>query len=131
MVQPPKALGLFICDQVIFDRDTQKPSLIGCFAGMEVGEFPSGPQRFDIFAALTDGLGAVTIDLTVTHLDTEEQVYARGVVVEFPDPLRLIQLRRRVGDCSFPDPGSYMVTLSVADTEIAHCRLRVYLRESS
>jgi hypothetical protein len=130
MLQPPKALGLFICDQVIFDRDTQKPSLIGRFAGMGVGEFPSGPQRLDVFAALTDGLGAVTIDLTVTHLDTEEQDYARGVVVEFPDPLRLIQLRCRVGDCSFPDPGSYMVTQSVADTEIAHCRLRVYLRES-
>jgi hypothetical protein len=131
MIQPPKALGLFLCDQVIFDRDTQKPSLIGCFAGMAVSEFPSGPQRFDTFAALTDGHGPVTIDLTVTHLDTEEQIYTRSVGVAFPDPLRVIHLRYRVGDCSFPDSGSYMVTLSVADAEIAHCRLRVYLRESS
>lgn len=131
MIQPPKALGLFLCDQVFFDRDTQKPCLIGCFAGMAVSEFPSGPQRFDVFAALTDGLGAVTIDLTVTHLDTEEQVYTRRTVVAFSDPLRVLNLRCRVGDCSFPKSGSYMVTLSVADTEIAHCRLQVYLRESS
>ncbi|HBI42045.1 MAG TPA: hypothetical protein DDY78_04185 [Planctomycetales bacterium] len=131
MIQPPKALGLFLCDQVIFDRDTQKPCLIGCFAGMAVNDFPSAPQRFDVFAALTDGLGPVTMDLTVTHLDTEEQVYTRIVTVAFSDPLRVINLRCRVGECFFPYPGSYMVALSVADTEIAHCRLRVYLRESS
>ena len=131
MVQPPKSLGLFLCDHVIFERDTLKPSLIGCFAGMAVSEFPSRPQRFETFAALTDGLGAVTIDLTVTHLDTEEQVYSRSFVVAFLDPLRVVNLRCRIGECSFPYPGSYMVALSVADTEIAHCRLRVYLRESS
>ena len=78
MIQPPKAIGLFLCDQVIFDRDTQKPCLIGCFAGLAVNEFPSGPQRFDVFSVLTDGLGDVTIDLTATHLDTEDEVYMRA-----------------------------------------------------
>ena len=130
MIHPPKALGLFLCDHVFFDRDTQKPCLIGCFAGMAVSDIPSGPQRFDVFAALTDGVGTVTIDLTVTHLDTEERVYARSLTITFPDPLRVLHLRYRVADCSFPDSGSYWVALSVADVEIASCRLRVYLRES-
>ncbi|HVS36892.1 MAG TPA: hypothetical protein VMS17_15135 [Gemmataceae bacterium] len=77
MVQPPRAIGLFLCDQVIIERGTQKASLIGCFAGRAVTAFPSEPQKFDVFAALTDGLGDVTIDLTATHLETDQEVYAR------------------------------------------------------
>ncbi len=126
MIQPPKALGLFLCDQVIIDRDTQKPSLIGCFAGMAVNHFPSGPQHFDVFAALTDGLGAVTIDLTVTNLDTDDEVYVRRLPLRFPDPLQVVHFRYRVLDCEFAVPGVYLVALSVADVEIAACRVRVY-----
>jgi hypothetical protein len=126
MIQPPKALGLFVCEQVLFDRDTQRPCLIGCMAGMAVTEFPSGPQRFHIFAALTDGLGTVTIDLGITHLDTEEQVYTRRGALPFPDPLRVVHLRCRIADCSFPYSGTYWIALSAGDVEIAGCRLRVY-----
>ncbi len=115
---------------MFFDRDTQKPSLIGCFAGMAVNEFPSGPQRFDLFAALTDGMGAVTIDLTVTHLETEDEVYTRRLTLQFPDPLRVAHFRYRVFDCTFPVPGVYLVALSVAEVEIAACRVRVYRRGS-
>ena len=118
MIQPPKALGLFLCDHVIIDRDTLKPCLIGCFAGLAVSEFPSGPQRFDVFSMLTDGLGDVTIDLTATHLDTEEEVYMRRVPLRFPDPLQVVYFRYRVLDCDFPTPGVYLIALSVGDVEI-------------
>lgn len=127
-MQPPKALGLFLCDRVIVDRDTSKPCLIGCFTGMAVNDFPSGPQQFDVFAALTDGLGSVTMDLTVTHLDSEKEVYARRLPVRFPDPLRVVQIRYRILDCDFPVAGVYLVALSIADVEIAACRVRVYQR---
>jgi len=130
MIQPPKALGLFLCDQVLFDRDTQKPCLIGCFAGMAVNEFPSGPQRFDVFAALTDGLGAVTMELKATHLETEDEVYVRRLTVRFADPLQVVHFRYRVFDCDFPVQGVYLFALSVAGVEIAACRVRVYQRGS-
>ncbi len=131
MIQPPKALGLFVCDQVIFDRDTLKPCLIGCFAGLAVSEFPSGPQRFDVFSMLTDGLGDVTIDLTATHLDTDEEVNMRRVPLRFPDPLQVVYFRYRVLDCDFPAPGVYLLALSVGDVEITACRVRVYQRGST
>ena len=130
MIQPPKAIGLFLCDQVIFERETLKPSLIGCFGGMAVNEFPSVPQRFDVFAALTDGIGTVTIDLTGTHLGTEDEVYRRSLVIRFPDPLRVLHFRYRVFDCKFPIAGVYLFALSVAEVEIVACRVRVYQRGS-
>jgi hypothetical protein len=130
MVQPPKSLGLFLCDQVIFERDTLKPSLIGCFGGVAVNEFPSAPQRFDVFAAITDGMGAVTIDLTATHLGTDDEVYRRSLAIRFPDPLRVVHFRYRVLDCEFPVAGVYLVALSVAEVEIVACRVRVYQRGS-
>jgi hypothetical protein len=126
MIQPPKVIGLFLCDQVIFDRDTQKPCLIGCFAGKAVDDFPSGPQKFDVFAALTDGLGDVTMDLAVTHLETDQEIYSRQFPFRFPDPLRVIHLYFRVRTCEFPARGSYLFTLAMGEVEIASCRLRVY-----
>ena len=126
MIHPPKALGLFLCDQVIIERGTQKPSLIGCFAGRAVSEFPSGPQKFDVFAALTDGMGDVTIDLTVTHLETDQEIYTRRFPFRFPDPLKVVHLYFQVRACDFPAQGNYLFTLSVGEAEIATCRLRVY-----
>jgi hypothetical protein len=130
MTQLPKSIGLVLCDQVIFERETQKPSLIGCFAGKAVRGFPSGPQRFELFAALTDGFGDVTIEATATRLETDEDVYARRVTIRFPDPLRVVHLRHRVHACEFPRAGVNLMALSVADVEIAACRLRVFKRQT-
>jgi hypothetical protein len=124
MTQLPKSIGLFLCDQVMFERDTQKPSLIGCFTGLAVRRFPSAP-KFDVFSALTDGVGRGKVDLVVTRLNTEEQIYVRSVQVQFPDPLRIIRLRFRIRDCSFPEPGWYHFALSVEGTELANCRLQI------
>jgi len=76
MSQRPNAISLMLCDQVIFERGTQKPYLLGVFTGVAVDSIPTPPQRFDIFAALTDGLGDVTITLSVVHLDTNREIYS-------------------------------------------------------
>jgi hypothetical protein len=127
MIQLPKALGLTLCDQVLFEQGTQKPSLIGCFIGMAVDHFPSGPQKFDVFAALTDGLGEATIDLVVVHLESERQVYAQSMELTFQDPLKVVNLRIRVRTCAFPEAGSYVFALGVNGEELAQCRVKVYL----
>ncbi len=129
MLQRPKALGITLCDQVIFEEVTQKPSLIGSFTGVAIDHFPSVAQRFDVFAALTDGLGDATIDVVVTHLETERQIYAQSMQFRFPDPLKVINLRFRVRTCSFPEAGTYLFSLCVDGEEIAQRRLLVYLAE--
>jgi len=75
MQQRPSAISLMLCDQVVFEQETQKPYLLGVFNGVMVDAFPGTPQRFDVFAALTDGLGDVTITLVVVHLDSNQEIY--------------------------------------------------------
>jgi hypothetical protein len=62
-----------LCDQVVYEQGTQKPFLLGVFNGIAADSFPAGPQRFDIFVALTDGLGEVPMTLSIVHLDTHSR----------------------------------------------------------
>jgi hypothetical protein len=126
MNQRPRALGLMLCDQVLFEEGTLKPCAIGVFTGMAVEHFPSGRSRFDVFAALTDGLGSGTIDLVAIRMETDEQVYAQSTNLNFPHPLQVVNLRFRVRRLSFPAAGSYLFTLLADGEEIAHRRIRVY-----
>lgn len=126
MSQIPSTVSLMLCDQVVFEVGTQKPYLLGVFTGVAAERFPTIPQRFDIFASLTDGLGRVTITLTVVHLETNEEIYNQIMDVDFPDPLQVVNLRFRVRQLMYDVPGSYLFALTVDQQEIAARRVRVY-----
>jgi len=131
MTQRPSAISLMLCDQVIFERGTQKPYLLGVFTGVEIASVPTPPQRFDIFAALTDGFGDVTIILSVVHLDTNQEIYSQKITVRFPDPLQVVNLRFRVRQLIYDAPGTYLFALMADDHELAARRVRVYEGEGS
>jgi hypothetical protein len=89
MSQRPSAISLMICDQVIFERVTHKPYLLGVFTGLAVDGFPTGPQKLDIFAALTDGHGKVTIRLTVLNWSRTKRFIPKPWWSLFPTRCRL------------------------------------------
>ncbi len=126
MPQRPSAISLMLCDQVVFEQGTQKPYLLGVFNGVAADRFPTAPQRFDVFAALTDGLGAVTLKLSVLHLETDQQIYVYRMKVRFPDPLRVVHMRVRVRRLVSAASGNYLFALAADDQEIAASRVRVY-----
>jgi hypothetical protein len=126
MPQRPSAISLMLCDQVVFEHGTQKPYLLGVFTGMAADKFPTASQRFDLFAALTDGQGDVTMNLSVVHLDTNQEIYGQTMTVNFPDPLRVVNLRFRVRQLAFDAAGTYLFALTIDDQEIAARRVRVY-----
>jgi hypothetical protein len=74
MSQRPSAVSLMLCDQVIFEEGTQKPYLLGVFTGLAVEIFPTPPQKLDVFAALTDGSGDVTMTMSVVHLEVNQEI---------------------------------------------------------
>src|SRR5438552_2682291 len=115
-----------LCDQVVFEQGTQKPYLLGVFTGIAAENFPTIPRPFDVFAALTDGLGRVTMTLSVVHLDADQEIYSQSVTIRFPDPLRVVNVRIRVRRLSLEIAGTYLFTLTVDDEEIASRRVRVY-----
>lgn len=126
MPQRPSAISLMLCDQVIFEHGTQKPYLLGVFTGVAADSFPTTPQRFDIFAALTDGQGNVTMVVSVVRLDNNEEIYSQRIRVTFQDPLHVVNLRFRVRRLVFEVAGTYLFALMVDGHEIAARRVRVY-----
>jgi hypothetical protein len=126
MPQSPSAVSLMVCDQVVFEQGTQKPCLLGAFTGVAVDRLPTAPQRFDIFAALTDGLGDIPLTLRIVHLETNQQIYAQKLKVKFPDPLQVVNLRFRVRRLIYEAAGTYLFALIANDEELAARRVRVY-----
>ena len=130
-MQRPSALALFLCDQVIFDRDTSKPSVIGIFSRQESAQFPFVPSPFDVFASLTDGQGRIQLEVIVTSLQSEELISSMSREFDFPNPLAILNLRFRVQGLSFPSPGVYLFELHANGEAIAHRRLSLFQGGSS
>jgi hypothetical protein len=131
MAQRPIALSLLLCDQVVFEQGTQKPYLLGVFTGVVADSFPTVPQRFDVFAALTDGQGDVMMALRAVQLDTNQEIYAQQMTVRFPGPLDINNLRFRVRQLVYDMAGTYLFTLTVDNEEIASRRIHVHERGQS
>lgn len=124
--QRPSAISLMMCDQVVFEHGTQKPYLLGAFNGIAATAFPTAPQRLDVFAALTDGLGDVTMSLSVVDLGTDEEIYSQPITLRFVDPLQVVNFRFRIRQLVFEEAGTYLFALTVGDHEVAARRVRVY-----
>jgi hypothetical protein len=133
MSQRPSALSLMLCDQVLFERDTLKPTLVGVFTGIACKSFPSLPHPIDVFVVLTDGVGRVMLELVVSFLDSEEaqQINSQRMALTFANPLQVINLRFRFRQLSFPAAGTYLFELLVDEEPLCHRRVRVYQSEES
>jgi hypothetical protein len=120
-----------LCDQVIIDRDNGKPTAVGIFTGLASKVFPTLPRQIDAFAVLTDGIGRQTLEVAVTSLSDNEEISIQRIEQEFPDPLRLVNVRFRFRALTFPTSGLYLFELLADGEPICHCRLRVRLLEKS
>jgi len=58
----PLCLSMIICDQVVFDPTTRKPSILGVVHELHGHSFPAASPRLDIGAELTNGRGLLPID---------------------------------------------------------------------
>jgi hypothetical protein len=120
MSQRPKAAGLIVCQHVIVEESTRNMTLVNTFKRLRAIGFPSPPQPFTVYAALTDGRGVLTLDLVVYRPDTLEEIYGRTGRVTFADPLRQERLLVRVSQCSFPVPGRYLISLLADGDEVTY-----------
>jgi hypothetical protein len=131
MTPTPITLGLTLCEKVIVEEGTRNVTLVSTFNKPAVSRFPTPPKRFDVFAALTDGVGDATIKLTVTSLATDEMIYEREAQAYFPNRLAEVHVLFRVGECSFPAPGFYQVSLLLDGEWVAQRRLQLIERQVS
>src|SRR5947209_6968397 len=122
MAQIPTVIGLLVSEQAIVEAETYNVTLVNCFLRRKVESFPSEPQRFAVFALLTDGQGDIDLTLVIERLDTGEEIYRQSRSLRFPDPLKEVRFLFRVQTCSFPVASRYDVILFAAGSELARHR---------
>jgi hypothetical protein len=105
MTPTPVALGLTLCDYLLIEEHTRKPSLIGCFTALTVPSFPSPPRPFDVYAELTDSAGRGVAELVISRLDTGEAIYRQAKTVSFPDRFHVGTIRDAGEQLRLPSAG--------------------------
>jgi hypothetical protein len=128
MFPTPVVLGLTVCEKAIIEQGTQNVTLVSSFTRLVVEEVPSPPQRFSVYAVLTEGLGDATIVLTVTNLETDEEVDRIERNLRFPDRLAEVRLLFQIRQCPFPVEGTYQITLLLDGEWLSERRLQVRRR---
>ncbi len=129
MTPLPMVLGLTVCEKVIVEEGTKNVSLVSTFTKLFVEEFPSPPQRFAIYTVLTNAVGDATIELTVTRLDSDEEVYSLRRPLRFPDRLAEVRVLYRLREVMFPAAGWYQFTLYLDGEWLTQRRLQVVERQ--
>jgi hypothetical protein len=121
MNPPPTPVGLTLCERIIIEEGTRNVTLVNCFSRLRAQSFPAVPAPFSVFAVLTNGHGDATIELVISRLDTLDEIDAQRLQGHFPARLAEVRIFFRVGQCSFPTPGVYEVSLRV-DGDVAAAR---------
>jgi hypothetical protein len=130
MIQPPVAVNLTVCEQLIVEEKTHKITLVNCFARLTVRQVPSPPQRLVIYARLTGGRGDGKITLEILHPSTLEPILEQEKTAFFSHPFQEINAIFR-GLLSLSAAGRYQVNLLVDGSIIAQRTLEVFVEEES
>jgi hypothetical protein len=128
MAKRPVAVGLFACEQVVFENRTMNCTPVNCFLRRAVERVPSEPISFVVLASLIDGAGKIKLELVIERLDSLEEVYRRSATGQFRDPLEEYRCVFRVRDCVFPIHGAYQIRLLAAGELIAQRQLNIIPR---
>ena len=115
----PSLLAILVCDSVIVDSQTGKPSVIGIFDNIHAVQVPFS-QRLGFYARLTDAEGDYKFTVRVVYLGDEEQVVAglETGAVHAQGRLQVLNLALNLPPVPFPKYGRYEVQLFANDVFI-------------
>jgi len=107
----PIVLSLIICDQVIVDAKTGRPTIVNAMQTVNTTRYPARLPRLTFFFELTGGHGEVGVKVALIDIQQEDRplVEAKGVV-RFQNPKQVVWNSLQ-GSVVFPHPGEYRVQL--------------------
>src|SRR5207244_5920380 len=101
-------VGLILCER--FEINQGMASLVGVFQGLRFPTFPSPVKDFVAYAGLSGKSIEGTMELTVTRLVGEKDLFSYKRWLSFPEEVITVNLVVRLA-CVFPAPGLYSVSL--------------------
>jgi hypothetical protein len=126
VVPVPVSLEMTVCELVVIEQGTERASKVNSFNDLSASHFPFDPGRFFVFAILTGSQGEGDLMLVVTHLPTDQEIYALLERIELVDRFEEVWVAIEPSPFAFPLPGEYLFTLSLDGDWVAHRRVHVY-----
>jgi hypothetical protein len=122
---------MLLARHFVYDRNTRELQLLGLFSFRRILGRPSPPQAFTAYAELVSGPAEGTIELVVTHMETERDVYRyqRWIALLPHTAVHPVYVTPR--RCVFPDSGRYNVVMRFDGRELASHPLDIRLEEPS
>lgn len=130
MAKEPRVVALVLCERMDVDPAVRRLSLSGVFHVLRAATWPT-LATFTAYTALQGGRGEGTIELLVTRLETEEDVYRYRRWFAVPDPDLTVHVEIPVRRCVFPAPGRYNFSLRFDGVELTWRLLDVIERNSN
>ena len=122
----PRCLTLILCDYLVIDQQSHKPTLVGCTQHVEVPGFPvfAGPYWF--FCEFTNGHG--TFEFALRVVDPDEQVlFQQRLAIPMNNPLETANLAMQVPGFMLRRAGAHRVELvDTAGLPLIDRRLHIY-----
>jgi hypothetical protein len=106
----PRCLTLILCDVLIMDRVTNKPSIVGATINLDAPGFPAIAGPLWVFTEFTNGHGR--FDFTLRIMDPAEQpVFQSGFQIMLANPLDIANMAVQIAQIKLPRPGTYRLEI--------------------
>ena len=121
---PPVLLSAIVCDTVIIDAVTQKPSIIGIFENISAIKYPARHQRLAFFFELTNGHGKTEVTVKLVDVQEEDKIlYEWTVEQRFKDARQVVNSTFGIGGIQFPHSGEYRFQIYVGTSLLGERRI--------
>ena len=123
---PPIVLALVLADTILTEVASGKFYINGTFSSILSAGFPCFHPRMAVYLAITNGHGSTPLKMRLVDADEERPpVVEAELIVNFPDPIVVVESVGVLQNVVFPVPGDYRLELYAAGTPIMSRRLAV------
>lgn len=122
--QPPYVLAMILADAIHHDLATGKNYIQGTFQVITASSFPWTYPSLVVYVLLTEGYGDTRLRLRLVDGDeARPPIFELETVVNFPDPLAVLEVAFPQFNVVFPEAGDYRVQLFGAGEPLLERRL--------
>jgi hypothetical protein len=117
---------MILAETVLGDFVSKKLFIQGTYSAIFSRDFPIAYPPIVVYTAITNGHGKTLIELRIVDVDAEhEPLGTTSMLVDFPDPLMVVDAIFAIGNVVFPNPGEYRLQLYMGEYLLRERRLQV------
>ena len=117
---------MVLADAILRDAASGKCFIQGTYAAIIAPEFPWRHPAIVLYVAITNGHGKTPVRVRLVDVDeAHDPLFEEESLIDFPDPLAVVEMTFVRPGPVFPAPGEYRIQLFGAGALLRERRLQV------